>query len=399
MKMINVNLLKEHPRNKEFFDDIQGQAWQDFLESIKTSGIITPLIVTRNEDETYTVISGSQRLRAAKELGIEEVPCEVRTYKDRDGITKEDWILKDLIETNLRQRGKGNLNDLKLARCLVELMRIYGIRRGGDRKSELVNSSYQTDKMSDSTVEFSQSYLAELIGISERQLRRITRLNNLIPEIQQLIDEGKLSTTEGVQLAALDEEVQRKLYYALGEDINKMTAEQIKKIKEESEESIKELVDEINNLRRELQTREYMLKLKEEEISKKENLIRQYEAAIEFNNEKIKRLENGVIKAVEVIPDDVKRELEKLKKEQAEAEEKLNLLQQELEKTKREYEELKLQATSDEKARKIMDEISRLNDRISTFKEIASCSNEVKEQFKNSILSLKKSLENMLGSF
>jgi len=397
--MINVNLLKEHPRNGEFFDDIQGQAWQDFLESVKTSGIITPLIVTRNEDETYTVISGSQRLRAAKELGLQEVPCEVRTYKDRDGITKEDWILKDLIETNLRQRGKGNLNDLKLAKCLVELMRIYGIKRGGDRKSELVNSSYQTDKMSDSTIEFSQSYLAELIGISERQLRRITKLNNLIPEIQQLIEEGKLSTTEGIQLAALDEEVQRKLYYALGEDINKMTAEQIRKIKEESEESIKKLVEEINNLRRELQSREYMLKLKEEEISRKESLIKQYEAAIKFNDEKIKRLENGVTKTIEIIPEDVKRELERLKKEQAEAEEKLHLLQQELERTKREYEELKLQTTAEEKARKIIDEIIRLNDRISTFKEITSCSNEVKEQFKNSLLSLKKGLENILGSF
>jgi len=399
LKMVNVNLLKEHPRNKELFDDIQGQAWQDFLESVRTSGIITPLIVTKNEDETYTVISGSQRLRAAKELGIKEVPCEVRTYKDRDGITKEDWILKDLIETNLRQRGKGNLNDLKLAKCLVELMKIYGIKRGGDRKSELVNSSYQTDKMSDSTIEFSQSYLAELIGISERQLRRITKLNNLIPEIQQLIDEGKLSTTEGVQLATLDEEIQRKLYYALGEDINKMTTEQIRKIKEESEESIKQLIEEINKLQRELQSREYTLRLKEEEISKKESLIKQYETAIEINNERIKKLENGVIKTAEVIPDEVKKELEKLKKEQAEAGERLSLLQQELERTKREYEVLKLQTTAEEKARKIIDEIIRLNDRISTFKEITSCSNEVKEEFKNSISSLKKSLENVLGSF
>lgn len=399
MKMININLLKEHPRNKEFFDDIQGQAWQDFLESVRTSGIITPLIVTRNEDETYTVISGSQRLRAAKELGIEEVPCEVRTYRDRDGITKEDWILKDLIETNLRQRGKGNLNDLKLARCLFELMRIYGIKRGGDRKSIVVENNNQSDIMSHSVSSFSQSYIAELIGISERQLQRINKLNNLIPEIQQLIEEGKLSTTEGVQLAALDEEVQRKLYYALGEDINKMTAQQIRKIKEESEESIKQLVDEINSLRRELQSREYALKLKEEEISKKESLIKQYEAAIKFNDEKIKRLENGTVKTVEVIPDEVKKELEKLKKEQAEAEEKLKLLQQELERTKGEYEKLKFQATTDEKARKIMDEINRLNDRISAFKEITSCSNEVKEQLKNSILSLKKSLENVLGSF
>ena len=395
MKMINVSLLKEHPRNKEFFDDIQGQAWQDFLESIRTSGIITPLIVTRNEDETYTVISGSQRLRAAKELGIEEVPCEVRTYKDRKGITKEDWILKDLIETNLRQRGKGNLNDLKLARCLMELMRIYGIKRGRPLNSS--NGTEKYDTMSQLPSNYYQSYIAELIGLSERQLQRINKLNNLIPEIQQLIEEGKLSTTEGVQLAALDEEVQRKLYYALGEDINKMTAEQIKKVKEESEESIRQLVDEINKLHRELQSREYTLKLKEEEISKKENLIKQYEAAIELSSEKIKRLENGTVK--EVIPNSIKKELEALKKERAKAFEKLNLLQQELEKTKREYEELKKQATADERARKTAEEINRLNDRISTLKEISFCSSEIKEQLKNSILSLKKSLENMLGSF
>jgi coenzyme F420-reducing hydrogenase delta subunit len=91
--------------------------------------------------------------------------------------------------------------------------------------------------------------------------------------------------------------------------------------------------------------------------------------------------------------------LEKLKKEQAEAEEKLKLLQQELERTKEEYEKLKLQATSDEKAQKMIEEIERLNNKIASFKEITSCSSEVKEQFKNSILSLKKSLENILGSF
>lgn len=394
MKMINVSLLKEHPRNREFFDDIQGQTWQDFLESIRTSGIITPLIVTKNEDETYTVISGSQRLRAAKELEIEEVPCEVRTYKNREGITKEDWVLKDLIETNLRQRGKGNLNDLKLARCLMELIRIYGIKRG--RPSNSINGEEKQDIMSETSA---QSYLAELIGISERHLRRIARLNNLIPEIQLLIDEGKISTTEGTQLASLDEETQKKLYYALGEDINKMTVQQIKRIKEESEENIKQLIEEINRLQKEMRSMEYTLNLKEEEISQKENLIEQYKAAVEYNNEKIKKLENGTAKTVETIPDEIKRELERLKKEQAEAEERLILLQQELEQTKKEYEKLKLQATSDEKAKKIAEEINTLNEKISSFREISSCSNETKERLKNSILSLKKGLEDFLGSF
>ena len=92
MDKIKVQLLREHPRNKEFFDDIEGERWKDFVESIKTSGIIVPLVVTRD----YTVVSGNQRLRAAKELGLEEVPCEVKTYEEKNGISKEDWILKDL---------------------------------------------------------------------------------------------------------------------------------------------------------------------------------------------------------------------------------------------------------------------------------------------------------------
>jgi hypothetical protein len=165
---INVQLLREHPRNKEFFDDIDGERWEEFKESIKTSGIIVPLIVT----EDNIVISGNQRLRAAKELGLSEVPCEVRKYKERGGITAEDWMLKDLIETNLRQRGIGNLNPMKTARCVRELERIYGIKQGRPKKQ---------DTLSGFRVNSSQSQLAETIGITERQLRRLDKLNELIP--------------------------------------------------------------------------------------------------------------------------------------------------------------------------------------------------------------------------
>ena len=70
MEMVKIELLKEYPRNREFFDDIEGERWQEFVESIRTSGII--------------------------------VSREMRTYEDRDGLTKEDWMVKDLIKTNLK---------------------------------------------------------------------------------------------------------------------------------------------------------------------------------------------------------------------------------------------------------------------------------------------------------
>ncbi len=69
--------------------------WSEFIESIRTSGVIEPIVVTRD----FTIVSGHQRVRACNELGITEIPARVKDYAD------EDAIIKDLLETNVRQRG------------------------------------------------------------------------------------------------------------------------------------------------------------------------------------------------------------------------------------------------------------------------------------------------------
>ena len=95
MQQININELKPHPRNNEFFDDMSGEKWKEFIESIKTRGVIEPVVITGDR----VIVSGHQRVRACKELGIETVVCDVHTYKN------DDEILQDLLETNIRQRG------------------------------------------------------------------------------------------------------------------------------------------------------------------------------------------------------------------------------------------------------------------------------------------------------
>ena len=95
MQQIDINELKPHPRNNEFFDDMSGEKWTEFLESIRTSGVIEPIVITTD----MTIVSGHQRVRACKQLGINSVLCEIKTYKD------EDSVIKDLLETNIRQRG------------------------------------------------------------------------------------------------------------------------------------------------------------------------------------------------------------------------------------------------------------------------------------------------------
>lgn len=191
MELMNPNKLAPHPRNVEFFDDMDGQKWKDFLKSVETSGVIEPVIVTQD----LVIVSGHQRVRACKALGIEKVLVDIRKYES------EDRVLKDLIETNIMQRGLGNTNPMKLAKCIVELERIEGIRHGGDRKSSGSNFHLK-----------SQTDIADELGMSVKQLNSYKSLLNLIPELQTAVDEGRITMTNASAiLARLPEDEQRAI--------------------------------------------------------------------------------------------------------------------------------------------------------------------------------------------
>ena len=189
MELMNPYDLKPHPRNGEFFDDMDGQKWKDFLRSVKTSGIIEPIIVTQD----LVIVSGHQRVRAAKAIGILKIAVEVRHYAD------DDKVLKDLIETNIMQRGLGNTNPVKLAKCIAELERILGIRNGGDRKTDGNNFHVNT-----------QADLAEKLKVSQRQLSNYKRLLDLVPELQTAVETGLISATSASAMLAKLPEVEQK---------------------------------------------------------------------------------------------------------------------------------------------------------------------------------------------
>ena len=133
MNMVLIEQLVAHPRNKEFFDDIESTRWKDFVDSIISRGGVTePVVITPIENNTYMIVSGHQRVKAYKEIKILDIPCRVITYPEVDektGRTKENLILEDLICTNIMQRGVGNLNPMKMAKCIVELEKIKGIKK------------------------------------------------------------------------------------------------------------------------------------------------------------------------------------------------------------------------------------------------------------------------------
>ena len=152
MQLMKIEELKPHPRNSEFFDDMTGEKWQEFLESIKTSGVIEPIVITQDK----VIVSGHQRVRACKELGITEIMTEMRSYDS------EDKIIKDLLETNVRQRGNIGGSSVKLGRRIRELERIYDIHNGGNDK---------VARSSNGTTGYTESDLANQLGIDLNTLK------------------------------------------------------------------------------------------------------------------------------------------------------------------------------------------------------------------------------------
>lgn len=99
------------------------------------------------------------------------------------------------------QRGVGNVNAQKMCKCIMELERIYGIKRGNPQlRDNLVINKTQED-------------LAETIGITPRQLQDYKKLNDLIPELQSLIESGSMKATVGYKIwAKMPQEEQEKFF-------------------------------------------------------------------------------------------------------------------------------------------------------------------------------------------
>lgn len=253
MEMIEISKLIQHPRNKEFFDDIEGEPWNSFIESVVRRGIVEPIVIVKDSKTgKYIIVSGHQRVRACIELGILEIPCIIMYYPEYDERfkrTKEDMILEDLICTNIMQRGVGNVNPMKMAKCIMELERIKGISHGGDRKS---NQDY-LDLIT-------QKDLAEELKISQQQLGDYKKLTTLIPELQQMVENGSMKATVGYKIwAKMPQDEQEKFFEQIGRE----------KIKTLTQKATQEIMDKYSKEKQDLENENEKLKVKLENESNK----------------------------------------------------------------------------------------------------------------------------------
>ena len=204
---VSTNVLKVHPRNTEFFDDIQGKEYEQFKQSISQDGILSPILVSPD----MTVISGHQRLKACKELGINLVPIMIR-----DDLTDENEKLKLLLAANF---GRTKNDDAKQRKIATEYVALCG-RKLGDNQHTRVSDNHKPS--------LTQSEIASQLGISVPTLNEMLAIERkLTPEIKELLDTGVFTkTTASKILTKLTPDEQKELAKTLPTDVS-LTQDQI----------------------------------------------------------------------------------------------------------------------------------------------------------------------------
>ena len=186
---VNIPVEKLRPFEGHPFKVKDDEEMNTLIESVQTVGILSPLIVRPIEStEEYEVISGHRRLHAAVKAGITEVPALIYAL-DRDSAAIA------VVDSNLHRE-----HILPSEKAFAYKLKMEALNHQGKRTdltSCQVGTKLRTDEM-----------MAENSNDSARQIQRYIRLTNLIPELLEFMDEGKMALSVGVELSYLDDQSQ-----------------------------------------------------------------------------------------------------------------------------------------------------------------------------------------------
>lgn len=174
------------------------ECMNDLVLSIKERGLIQPIIVRPIEDNLYEMVSGHRRKRAFELAGLKSIPAKVVE------LTRDEAILV-MVDSNLQREVI-----LPSEKAKAYKMRLDAMKRQGQRSD--LTSRPMGDKLNNKRA---GEILGEVVGESERQVQRYIRLTELIPEMLDLVDEGKVAMRPAVEISYLPKESQEQLVKAM----------------------------------------------------------------------------------------------------------------------------------------------------------------------------------------
>ena len=193
-KIYNIPLTEiddfpDHPYQVRMDEDMT-----QLVESIKERGIITPVTLRRKEDGRYEMVSGHRRKKACELAGLETVKAEVRD------LTRDEAIVL-MVESNLQRS-----TILPSEKAKAYKMRLEAMKRQGER-TDLTS----TPVAGKSRKAESADVLGAKVGESGDQVRRYIRLTELVPNLVNMVDEGRIALRPAVELSYLNQEEQENL--------------------------------------------------------------------------------------------------------------------------------------------------------------------------------------------
>ena len=188
-----IDPFPDHP-----FQVRMDEYMQLLVESIKERGLITPITLRKKDDGRYEIVSGHRRTKACEIAGLETVKAEIRE------LTRDEAIIL-MVDSNCQRTTILPSEKAKSYKMKLEAMKRQGQR--SDLTSTPVAGKLKAGESAD--------LIGASAGESGDQVRRYIRLNELIPEILEMVDEGKIAFRPAVELSYLTEDEQQCLHEAM----------------------------------------------------------------------------------------------------------------------------------------------------------------------------------------
>ena len=200
---IPLDLIDDFPDHPFHVRDDEDMV--QLVESIKTNGVLTPAVLRQKEDGRYELVSGHRRKRACELAGLTTLRSEIKD------LTRDEAVVY-MVESNFQRT-----TILPSEKAFAYKMRNEAMKRQAGRPTKDNKSPVGINLSGTQTLEV----LSENSGDSRNQIHRYIRLTNLIPELLEYVDEGRIKMRPAVELSYLDEDSQRDVVEQI--DINDCT--------------------------------------------------------------------------------------------------------------------------------------------------------------------------------
>lgn len=209
IKLSELHAFKNHP-----FQVRNDEEMRAMVSSVKDKGVTQPAIVRPREDGGYEIVSGHRRQKASELAGFTDMPCIVRNLTDEQAITQ-------MVEDNTNQRE----NILPSERAKALKMQLEAIKHQGARETSGQIDPKDAGKRSNEIV-------AERNKMTVKQVQRYIKLNDLVPDLQKMMDEGKVKFTPAVELSYIKPKNQRYIAVAIESQQSSPSLSQAQRMRE-----------------------------------------------------------------------------------------------------------------------------------------------------------------------